>query len=1275
MGCAPSASTYPSLKNKNKNGSSEVYASKAAKVTLRAATIALLAWRASFVSLVDALDGACCAGALWAEEEKDIPFSKAFKNLSLTAIELSVASTAFLEAIDNHSSLLANILSLQRDHHDSIKRLAAQIIIFQSISAKLDLSKSRDFKSSTNTINLTASRTIAKNSRRKRRNHVDPEEIITGCDALDLAPQKHARTLLDQLIKLEHHKRLDLVSFRDDKLVDSIHSVFLAQGSLWTRFSQIFDKMKRVCYQYNKFVAQAVGSGAALKLALMGVQIDSSTSRTMATRRRSVSNTADLAFASKQQKMLSFQNPETNARVCKNRLKLIKRWHYLAEISCKLWLELRDAEIAYVNKSIEWLNLEGDSHSIVQQMSCYAFDDGTAMPNIECRQQQKYMAMYSSWAQAIKRSAHSKTKSTAVNGLNLEKPIAVVHSCLQYLERTLFNVNEREKSALDLVRKLDSMNIKQSFFGRPSAKPPRAANKSAPTDRRVSVMSGGQEQITGGNSNTSNNHRHDLLKHKLDKTLMDNRIFRRTKLMKSHAELCRGFESCTKFIGTLYIYLGTEHDPKVSLKLLVPYSDEVLSIVSDKSKSKRLDAKTNALESFDRPKEISGTCNTELFQTSQAENRTEKEEVFETIENIQINPERRRTLTDKLTNILSKSLQKIYPEIPENSEFCGLSKQDESALQSQTNLMLVQISRSTRGSVNLDPDVFKLSLLNTQKSHAQAAVNDSNVDAFVDNNLQKFVSRSVQTSVEIIENLSVPAKLIPNENYHDQQVNPKIVCENCTTGLHSSATNDTSAITKENSSSANLLKSVQEIALLTANVPSPENILTIPTNENLESPNKIRKKKKRVPSSSPATPVPKQDNVSPLPLPSAPPRELMAPVQEAAATTAPSNTKSHRKKKKHKAPPPPPPLNPEFVSVSQINFTPVAEVVSATPPLLTFSPVSPPSESVIGITVLRNSSEIENEDAVSRPTTLNILENELKALAPRAISPDSGEVEIHQTPTSSTLIDASDVLKKAKRSSNKPPPPPPPIILPEPPSYAVSQLDRHEPSYTFSPTIPGRGQLASMRSMSRESLITRGSSLQSQSTTPGRQLDPTPPQTAIPLSDNGSPIQRSIRSHSASNVLRAIPPSPLSSSSRNLPPPTPPHLPQQQLSPPHPTNSDQNASALTQPEYFRIPKATDTTMLYSASILDRRSSSFENASTSSFASTRSQLLMGTEDASRSGASYVLQTRKKQGPDMARLAVQEANGRRRSSALFGGGGGVPVSLSQRSLRKNRDSLIP
>ncbi|KAJ3025801.1 UNVERIFIED_CONTAM: hypothetical protein HDU68_006677 [Siphonaria sp. JEL0065] len=1299
----------------------QVSASKASKQRARIAIESAAQWRQKILGFSDSIDKCSFAGALWAEDERDIPFSKAFKSLSLTATELTIVSGDFLEALDNHENVLAGVLALQREHHDSIKRVAKQQKIFREVKQKLGAAQF--IKRSSSTVDLMPTR-INDKKRNRNRKCVDPEEIFTGVDALDFASEVNARRLLDELILLEHSKWEALSDERDAKLVETFHSLFLAESGMWTKFSQVFERMKRICVYYAKVVSEVnsvVGATAKMK----NFTMDGIESRNVSARRRSVTVSSDQAFASKQQKLLIFQNPETNIVICKKRLKMLKRWHYLSQITLQLWLEMRESEQRHVKACIDWLTQDGQCHSMVRSYSFYESADGTEPVNPVSKRE--YISMLKGWADILKTLPSSETAAT--NNLNLAKPLMVVQNCMQYVERTLFNVNEREKSALDQVKKLAASSGKSNFFAR------AAQDESRTEGRRMSLI--------GPKANVPpSSHASDVVRHKLDKILVENRVFRRTKLAKSQTELWRGLEFCTKFMGTLYFYLGSEHQAKLPFK----FEDDdsvTFGIPSNIPKPLMID-EAESIEPNSGSIDIPEAVQVEELKAPEITVDDPTPQPI-TPQNPQISQNRllgassqsslsvapmlssRLSVSRRFTNAFTKSMSKIHPDATKTNEgaapeFDGLSKQDEQSMISQASLLLNQIdyeATARESSANQHPIVAEYirrsSNHNMPKEKAKSEKEIvSSQPAFVVVVPTSFtdVSRKFQ------------AAIINTTNTGEVAVCPDLMASTKKEDITNPGSNE---VMPSTTPSIEITPTITTFPTIETAMQSPDSNMPSPVD-----PKKKHKKKKRHPSRTP-------DKTNPL-SPSAPPAELM----DGSHSPSKRHRSRHSSNKKSKGPPPPPPMNPAAIEsglevpVSRLN-APMMTVSSASMTntrlimalsngdiamhegliaqldisvvLSVFSPIVPtelplnlvapvpaantatpslPDTNIANVPLTPAFSTVPPPPSAS--LTSNILDNELKALAPRAISPDQSHID----QTQQNDMPSIEVPTKQEPSQSQ--------------KVAETSIPSVRPEVKYV-QLPGLGTFPVNQINSQSASIRRSnSSLDSKGSLPvsDRRPPPEPPQQQIrhtstvsqkreehnqlgdkrpvvgraetldrphetrPTVSRGSSLNAPLASNfgaSKSDFFRLPKDKALfSASHRNS-------IEQLAVSTPAPPSGSNG-------EYYRIPKNENSQMFRQS--ISRRGSIEQLNAPSSPASGNSQLnalsssgggagrksqLFQTEASSTAAATYVLHAHRRPAPEPPRQPYPSegpSNPRNKNLAVGGGGLRNAFSSSTRSV---------
>ncbi|ORY46336.1 hypothetical protein BCR33DRAFT_126587 [Rhizoclosmatium globosum] len=669
--------------------------------------------------------------------------------------------------------------------------------------------------------------------------------------------------------------------------------------------------------------------------------------------------------------------------------------------------------------------------------------------------------MLHGWAEILKTGQGGIERP---NHLNIAKPLSVVQNCLQYVERTVYNVNEREKTALDQVQKLATATAeKKSFFG-------KKAN--APVDldsRRISVIGHGRQIAP------ESNHAAELLRHKLDKVLIDNRIFRRTKLIKCQMELWRGLEFCTKFMGTLYVYLGSEHKEKVPVRLvgndqgllkfgLSPKGSVTLGDINSHGTSvtemvspttQLFDNFVSATEGISSVSMDAGTLQLESPMSSVSDPFQTYEQLVQPkdLTNIQTVKEQRKLGTSSLTSVstapptkglslkerianrLTKSMIKIHPmpipQVDSEEEFAGLTKKDEADMRSQASLLMSQIEpASLKGNDQIRNSLGKLLNLNsTQASNLNeedlvtTVQNKEDVPSvFVIPGSNMDISEDGPMDIPVYESIEYTPKPPSPEPKIRVQV-PSIELSEASTGC----------------------------ALQLAIDQTPIETSSLPTSPQTGEPKKKAKKKKRHSSKPPKE---AGNAVSP----SAPPAELVIDENGNSIPipiTSPTKQRRNRhssSRKNEKGPPPPPPLNPSAIggnleALPEPYRTPSLVVSSASmtntrlvtalsngdiklsdaipiPTNLSSSNLSmdtPSSNhSFVSTASAEPSSAPPSQTVTAKspsppPQIVNILENELKAMAPRAISPEAFEAEnsqqIQQTNTKPkyTEMDSSEV--------------------------------------------------------------------------------------------------------------------------------------------------------------------------------------------------------------------------------------------------------------------------
>ncbi|KAJ3108682.1 hypothetical protein HDU96_007455 [Phlyctochytrium bullatum] len=229
-------------------------------------------WRSSLVEFLDALEKSGFVGALWAEDEHDNVFVDVFKKFSLNLTELSVISRSFLTALDDHLVLLTDLLALQREYHDAVKKCVTALASLQAIrhragtkSTKIQGGRSTNVAPPRTSPAASAGRNVVRGGRgegggflglfpgsgstRRRSSVVSPEgdSSAESLDAhLDVRAEARAQVDVNEAIKTLAARRDRLDRVKASRLPGSLVDLLAGQGAMWKRASEVFGSMKEV---------------------------------------------------------------------------------------------------------------------------------------------------------------------------------------------------------------------------------------------------------------------------------------------------------------------------------------------------------------------------------------------------------------------------------------------------------------------------------------------------------------------------------------------------------------------------------------------------------------------------------------------------------------------------------------------------------------------------------------------------------------------------------------------------------------------------------------------------------------------------------------------------------------------------------------------------------------------------------------------------------------------------------------------------------------------
>ncbi|KAI8848287.1 hypothetical protein BC829DRAFT_224486 [Chytridium lagenaria] len=190
-------------------------------------------WRSCISEFLDTLEKSGFIGALWAEDEHDPVFSNVFKTFSLNLTELSVVSRTFLSTLDDHLTLLTDLLALQREHHDAIKRCADShrlLHILTKKPAQVHAKSGLHFRFS-----------------KRRRDSIISPDTDESADTLDvnidLRAEARAQADVKESIKAVKTRRDRLEKTITLKVPSSIVELLAAHGAMWGKAGEVFKRM------------------------------------------------------------------------------------------------------------------------------------------------------------------------------------------------------------------------------------------------------------------------------------------------------------------------------------------------------------------------------------------------------------------------------------------------------------------------------------------------------------------------------------------------------------------------------------------------------------------------------------------------------------------------------------------------------------------------------------------------------------------------------------------------------------------------------------------------------------------------------------------------------------------------------------------------------------------------------------------------------------------------------------------------------------------------
>ncbi|KAJ3413857.1 hypothetical protein HDV05_007378 [Chytridiales sp. JEL 0842] len=514
----------PSSTSSAVNTSPEVTESKSSKTRAINAIETADKWRDSVLEFFVLCEQAAFTAALWAEDERDEAFTSTFRNVSLMTTELPLIHRDFLKCLDAHLALLADLLALQREHHDSIKRLVKARLYSNKVSAKIrsrrraieptGSSPSRQISYSNlsyqrrsqtapwwrRVFRKTSTSLPVRRSPYKRSYSlasVAPEPLqsepsaastsqasLLGIPSIDTAPESQAQSKLQDCLAYEIQIFTRLEKAKEKLLPDALLELIERQGEMWMGFYQLTVRLKGLC--------EVVGRGH-----------DHSPSQPL------MVNTEP--------------SPEFNELVHKKRLKLLKKWRELLDCTLEAWKDMREHESLHIRSCMDWWLSDGKAHMMLLP---YPPSNSSLNEPFHCEILEKWMYLL---------SAPSSTTDLSTNPTqhHIFQSLQTIEASLGKLLNILNEALSRETEILYLTSNLDKASkAASSVFKKVANDQGRKLSTVSPT---LSSGAGGGGALTSNAAKTL--HRLDTARAKLEKGLGDNRNFRRN-MGKVRQPLC-----------------------------------------------------------------------------------------------------------------------------------------------------------------------------------------------------------------------------------------------------------------------------------------------------------------------------------------------------------------------------------------------------------------------------------------------------------------------------------------------------------------------------------------------------------------------------------------------------------------------------------------------------------------------------------------------------------------------------------------------------------------
>ncbi|KAJ3330744.1 hypothetical protein HDU76_004959 [Blyttiomyces sp. JEL0837] len=571
--------------------SAEVAESKASK---QRATLAIEygdRWRVCLTELLGLLEKCGFIGALWGEEEKDPNFAETFKRLSLYITEVSVMSRACLSTLDSHIELLNDLFALQREHHDALKRVASERIRYQNTRQKVSEARARASGQISRHTSLIG-RPGRNGSVFKRKagslkggnagnnRLVEPEEMsFIGVEMLDRGPEIQARLIWKERLRTENVRWERFVKAKIERILPMIVDLLTSLAGMWISFSEIFGRMRVICQEASANMDSSVPPPRP--------------------RTGSIMIEGPLALPTNEKK-----------------IKILMKWCTYASQVVDMWSQSREMEVAHAKSCSDWWVNDASAHLTAHKDDSENMGPGSLVSEGTLSLQ----ALLQAWISLFATLTPTTDSGNANNGAggggstnggsnsdqapenimlsmnminvppqkNLTKNMQWISNAMSALPRLLGQIHEREIEVSHHIREVNKLSRIAAQSARKVAKDTRGSGRRP--SMHASSLIGGSAGPAGSRA-AKNVHKLETARYRLDKMVADNKVFRRTGLVKVHGDLWRCFELNARIISTGYKNAAVMSDQ------LISFSAAASTILHDSVVRPKLSAVSTPIES------------------------------------------------------------------------------------------------------------------------------------------------------------------------------------------------------------------------------------------------------------------------------------------------------------------------------------------------------------------------------------------------------------------------------------------------------------------------------------------------------------------------------------------------------------------------------------------------------------------------------------------------------------------------------------------------------